>query len=571
MNEPTPPAQESAGDLLTRARRWRDADPDPATRAEVDALLAAGTPDARRQLAELFGTRLRFGTAGIRGRLGPGPGRMNQLLCQQVAAGIASVCLEEVADAARRGIVVAHDARHGSSRFASGIESTLISAGLDVHRIDGPAPTPLGAFAVRHLGAAAGIVVTASHNPPYDNGIKVYWSDGAQIAPPLDTRIAEAVTRTIPGETDHPPVGRSGALHELGRVEPPNPLVQAYLRELAAIAATAATDTPVIAHTSLHGVGGDLLELTLEHFGYDRVSAVTAQREPDPDFPTVAFPNPEEPGAMDELLELAASIGADLALANDPDADRLAAAVPRPGGGWRVLTGDELGALLAVHLLEATEHIDNRLVATTVVSSRLLAAIAGSRGVHFEETLTGFKWLCRPALEHPEYHQVLIYEEALGYAIGPGARDKDGIAAALATADMVRGLGEAGRTVLDVLDDLARHHGAHVTRNGSVRLPEDPRAPGPAAIASGLRSDPPRRLGGLAVTSVEYPAEDVARLWMEDGTRVVLRPSGTEPKFKYYCEAIEAVDPREPVDTARARAVARLEGITSELQTLLSG
>ena len=342
--------------------------------------------------------------------------------------------------------------------------------GLDVHRIDGPAPTPLAAFAVRHLGAAAGVVVTASHNPSQDNGIKVYWSDGAQIVPPVDQRIATLIDQAALKGRATSAVPAAGDIHDLGPVEAGTPLVEAYLDEASTLVPAVRVATRPLALTSLHGVGADLLELTLARCGHTEVHHVAAQREPDPDFPTVVFPNPEEPGAMDLVIRLAADVGADLALANDPDADRLALAAPTPDGRWRTLTGDEVGALFAAHLLGITSGTTDRLVATTVVSSRLLSLMAEDADVHFAETLTGFKWLCRPALEHREWHQVITYEEALGYAVGPAARDKDGITAALVAADMACALHGSGRSVWNVLDDLARAHGAHVTSNGSVRL-----------------------------------------------------------------------------------------------------
>lgn len=561
--------QPEHGKLRTAAARWRDADPDPVTRAELDDLLGAGTEAAAQRLAALFGSPLSFGTAGIRGPLGPGPAHMNRLLCEQVAAAVAEVLRAEVPDAPERGVVVARDARHGSAQFCEDICSVLQDHGFVVHRIASVAPTPLLAFAVTHLQAAAGIMVTASHNPPRDNGIKVYWSDGAQIVPPIDARIAGALDLERPRAQQPGPPSGTRALHDLGAVAEHTPLVGAYLREMGRLVDVPAGCVPKIAYTALHGVGADLLELTLRDRGFGQLHAVASQRGPDPDFPTVAFPNPEEPGVMDEVTRLAAEVGADLALATDPDADRLAVAAPHPLLGWRVLTGDELGVLLAVHLLARTAGIADRLVATTVVSSRLLARVASEAGVHFAETLTGFKWLCRPALEHPRWHQVLLYEEALGYAIGPRMRDKDGIAAAAAASAMVGSLLDRGASVWDVLDDLAVRHGAHVTRNGSVgTAPRAGRGPGGALVES-LAADPPRRIASLEVVSNDRPARDVLRIHLEDETRVVLRPSGTEAKLKYYCEAIEPVRDLD-CEQARARASLRLESVVPALVGLLS-
>jgi phosphomannomutase len=292
---------------------------------------------------------------------------------------------------------------------------------------------------------------------------------------------------------------------------------------------------------------------------------VASQRHPDAEFPTVAFPNPEEPGAMEEVLALARRTGSVLAMANDPDADRLALAAPRPDGTWRRLGGDETGALLANHLLETAGGVADRLLVTTVVSSRLLAAMAEAAGVRFAQTLTGFKWLCRPALEHPGWHQLLAYEEALGYAVGPRALDKDGLTAALAAADVACVLAERGRTVWDVLDDLARAHGAHVTLNAAVRAPSTEAARRLRRAAARLDAAPPDRLGDLRVVDVDRPGPSITRLWLQDGTRAVVRPSGTEAKSKYYLEAIEDVRVGEHPDAARARARARLVSVEADL------
>ncbi len=552
--------------LVAAATKWQRADPDPRTRDQIDHLVREATTS---ELAELFGRRLSFGTAGLRGPLGPGPNRMNRLTCRHFAAGLALTLTETVAEAAGRGIVVAHDARHGSNSFAAEITAVLRAHGIGVHRIDGPAPTPLAAFAVRHLRAAAGVVVTASHNPPEDNGIKVYWDDGAQIVAPIDSLIADRIDRVARAGVDPIRSRATAEVHHLGAVEAGAPLVEAYLETVGTWRRKSADPTLPFALTSLHGVGGDLLDLTLRRHGHERLHHVAAQRRPDPDFPTVAFPNPEEPGAMDGVIELAQRVDAALAIANDPDADRLAVAARGRDGHWRTLTGDELGALLAVHLLDLTEEPNERLVVTTVVSSRLLSSIAQHAQVHFAETLTGFKWLCRPALENPDWHQVIAYEEALGYAVGPDTRDKDGITAALVAADMACALHASGRSVWDVLDDLARAHGAHVTENGSVRL-EGPDATGRVeAITTRLLAEPPSRLGGIEVQRSDTPGPGVSSLWLCDDTRVVLRPSGTEAKFKYYCEAIEPVAPDEHPDESRARARRRLSVVRSDLRSLI--
>lgn len=555
------------------ARAWIAADPDPVTRAA----LAAAVDDVERggdvtALAELVGSSLAFGTAGLRGPIGPGPNRMNRLVVRRAAGAVAEVLWREVPDAARRGVVVGHDARHRSADFAADCAEVLTARGIDVHAFDGPVPTPLVAHTAARLGAAAALVVTASHNPAADNGLKVYWDDGAQIVAPIDALIAGAIEAEPPtGPGPSPGATRARAtLRRLGNVPEDGTAapgaVQDYVDD--ALALVAGPVPPVVvAATSLHGVGARLLRRVLGGAGAVALHEVADQRDPDPDFPTVAFPNPEEPGAMDRLLALADGVGAHVAVANDPDADRLAVAVPGADGTWTTLTGDEVGALLAEHLLAAGSGPD-RLVATTVVSSRLLSRLAAEAGVHCEETLTGFKWLCRPGLAHPGWTQVLLYEEALGYAVGPDARDKDGITAALVFVDLVARLAAGRRTVGDVLADQARRHGAHVTANGSVRL-DGPGAPARMAAAVGaLAASPPSTLAGRPVVRSDRPASDVLRWWLDDDTRVVVRPSGTEPKVKYYCEAVEPVT--GSVDAARAAARGRLDDVVIALTALLT-
>ena len=549
---------------MERACDWRDADPDPVTRSEMAAAIERADPD---ELSALMLPGLEFGTAGIRGPVGAGPNRMNRLLVRQTAAGLARVLLREDPPELRSvGVVVGRDARHGSAEFARDVVDVVTGHGIPVRYFDDPVPTPLVAFALGHLGAAAGVVVTASHNPAADNGIKVYWSDGAQIVPPVDQRISDAIASI---RTDERSVVASGTnpatATRLGGATSDEAVVVAYVDAALSLAEPRDRRVP-IALTSMHGVGADLVERVLTSAGHD-VAVVASQREPDPDFPTVVFPNPEEPGALDELVDLARDRGCALAIANDPDADRMALAAPEADGRWRALTGDETGALLARHLLGRTDGVGDRLLATTVVSSRLVARMAESAGAHFAETLTGFKWLCRPGIENPGWHQVLLYEEALGYAIGPRARDKDGITAALVAADLAAVLDEAGRTVWDELDDLARIHGAHVTRNGSIRV-EAVRAAAVVATIERWSTSPPSAIGGQAVDVVDVPASDVVRFVLGDATRVVVRPSGTEPKVKYYCEAVDRVV--DDVEAARSRCRERLDRIVPDLERLLT-
>lgn len=563
------------------ARRWRDADPDPSTRRRIDELLAGDDADG---LAELFGHRLHFGTAGLRAPLGPGPARMNRLVVRRAAAAVARHLLDELGD--RRLdrpplVVVGHDARHGSAVFGDDLVEVLRDAGVDVARFDEAAPTPLVAAAVTTCGADAGLMVTASHNPADDNGLKLYGADGAQIVPPTDERIAEILDEMPLTPLDHERDARSGparaasargSLRHLGGPTLGGDVVARYLDRAAALlhepttTGRARVAAPLrVVHTSLHGVGDALLRAALDRVDGVQASAVGDQQRPDPDFPTVASPNPEDPAAMAMLLAEAARTDADVALALDPDADRLALALPAQDDPtrWQQLSGDQVGALLASHLLERSAGGD-RLITTTVVSSQLVPAMCDAAGVHHVETLTGFKWLCRPALAHPQLRQLMAYEEALGYAVGADARDKDGITAALVVLDAVAAWRHEGRSAWDVLDELARRHGAHVTCNGAVQVSSDDalralQGTGPDAA--------PRQLGGRAVVRGDRPDHDVWRWWLDDGTRVVVRPSGTEPKVKYYLEAIEAVDDDPTV--ARTAARARLGPVLRDVRALL--
>ncbi|HWH31563.1 MAG TPA: phospho-sugar mutase, partial [Egibacteraceae bacterium] len=375
-------------DVRARAERWLAHDPDPDTVAELRALLADAEPTL---LTARFGERLPFGTAGIRGAIGVGPAAMNRLVVRQVSAGLARRLLAEP-DASSRGVVVGQDARHKSDEFAADAAAVFAAHGLPVHRFDGPVPTPLVAFAVRMLGAAAGVQVTASHNPATDNGYKVYWGDGGQITAPLDTEIAAEIDGIAePWDVALAEPGDS----LLGEVPPG--VGESYLKlTLDQRVAPGATALRIV-YTPLHGVAWATVRELLSRAGYGDVDVVAEQAEPDPDFPTVGFPNPEEPGALHLAMALAARRGADLLLANDPDGDRIAAAVPEPDGRWRALSGDEIGCLLADHVLTYGGGGDERVVATTVVSSRLLSRIAADHDVGYAETLTGFKWLAAEA------------------------------------------------------------------------------------------------------------------------------------------------------------------------------
>jgi phosphomannomutase len=554
--------------LRARAEAWIAADPDAETRAELRALLEAGDGDA---LAERFAGRLAFGTAGLRGTMAAGPTRMNRVVVRQSTAGIARHLLARVPGAAADGVVVAHDARHRSAAFAADCAEVLAGHGIRTIVSAGPLPTPVGVHAIRALGAAAGIVVTASHNPPHDNGMKLYMGDGAQIIPPVDGLIAAEIDRVAAEgrvtwraeETSNDASGGPGPSEPL-----PEEVLEGYRR--ATLARAPAPEAPIrIATTAMHGVGGAWIAELLARAGHGDVHPVAEQSSPDPDFPTVAFPNPEEPGVTAMLAERMAAVGADLGLALDPDADRVAVLVPEPGGGGiRQLTGDEVGALLGEWLLAEVTAGPDRLVVSSVVSSSLLAAIAAHHGARHAETLTGFKWLCRPAMEHPEWTQVLAYEEAIGYAVGPDARDKDGISAAVAVASMASWAAARGRTLPDLLDALHARHGAHVTDNFSLRDEAPGGAERRAALVGRLTAAPPERVGEERVAAVASLASDVLRIDLEAGVRVIVRPSGTEPKLKCYCEAVEPAG-AGGVAAARERARARLRGVRAGLEALL--
>ncbi|TQN30986.1 phosphomannomutase [Haloactinospora alba] len=545
-----------AGSCRQRAREWMAHDPDPDTREEVRALLAAGDDAA---LADRFGSGLEFGTAGLRGALGAGPNRMNRVTVMRAAAGVARWL------GAGALVVVGYDARHRSARFARDSAEVLAGAGCRVLLLPEPLPTPVLAHTVRARSADAGIMVTASHNPPRDNGYKVYAGGsgpaaGAQIVPPADSEIAA-------GMREAPPVD------ELPRSEEWRVLGEDAVADYVA----AVADLPLgedrgidVTYTPLHGVGASTLAAVFRRAGFPPPRMVPEQAEPDPDFPTTAFPNPEEPGVLDLALAAGERNGSDLVLANDPDADRLAVAVP----GYGLLTGDEVGGLLGEYVLERTSGAD-RVVASTIVSAGTLAAIAEAHGLRWEETLTGFKWLARAG--GPGERNVFSYEEALGYCVGGDAgrpvADKDGISAALLVAALAARAKRGGGTLLDLVREQERRYGLHRTRQVSLRVADTTRL---AATMRGLRSDPPTALGSWDVAHVEdfamgvgdLPGTDALRFGLDGPAcaRVTLRPSGTEPKLKAYVEV--ALPPEESGEEGRSRAsgyVSELAGAVEEL------
>ncbi len=517
-------------DLRTLAETWLADDPDPAGRAELKDLLDR-LPESGAELADRFAGPLTFGTAGLRGRLRAGPNGMNLAVVTRAAAGLVAwlAARSENAQGADGPLVIGYDARHGSREFAERTARVATAAGREALVLPRPLPTPVLAHAVRALGAVAGVMVTASHNPPQDNGYKVYLGaglggpggDGAQIVPPADAGIEAAIRAA--GPVAEIPLGDAGTV--LGEE-----IVTGYVTSAAAVAGAGPRELTV-AYTPLHGVGGPVLVAAFAAAGFPAPAVVAEQAEADPDFPTVAFPNPEEKGAMDLLLALAGETGADLAIANDPDADRCAVAVPlgaTPEAGWRALSGDELGTLLADHLIRRGTP---GTYATTIVSSSRLGALCRARGVPYEETLTGFKWIVRAA-EDLAYG----YEEALGYCVAPGmVRDKDGITAALTVAEIAAALKAEGRTIRDRLDELDTEFGVHRTDQVSIRVEQLTEI---AAMMAHVRANPPAELLGEPVTAVEDRAADNVLTLRTDRIRVVIRPSGTEPKLKAYLEVI---------------------------------
>ncbi len=538
--------------LRARAEAWLDDDPDPTTRDEMRDLIH-GLPGTADELADRFAGELEFGTAGLRGRLRAGPNGMNLAVVTRAAAGLVGWLAGQGAPGP---LLIGYDARHGSRDFAEQTARVATGAGREALLLPRPLPTPVLAHAVRALDAVAGVVVTASHNPPQDNGYKVYLGAalggpggaGAQIVPPADAGI-EAAIRAV-GPLADVKLGAAGTV--LGES-----VVTGYVDAAAAVLAPGPRDLRV-AYTPMHGVGGAVLADAFDRAGFARPAVVAAQAEPDPEFPTVPFPNPEEPGAMDLLLALARETGADVAIANDPDADRCAVAVPS-GGDWRALRGDEVGVLLADHLIRARVP---GTYATTIVSSTQLRALCAARGVPYAETLTGFKWIVRAADD-----LAYGYEEALGYCVAPEmVRDKDGITAALRVAELAAQLKASGRTLGDRLDELAAEFGVHVTDQLSVRVQDLSEI---AAMMSRVRADPPAKLLDDPRTALEDRSPDVDVITVRTArARVVIRPSGTEPKLKAYLEVVEPVADGD-VATARTRAQAALEDLRVETGGLL--
>jgi phosphomannomutase len=562
--------------LVTAALDWIAGDPDPKTRAELQAAVDGGDVDGLRSL---MGASLRFGTAGIRGPVGAGSNRMNRATVIRVTAGLADHLV-----GAGRGegpVVVGFDARPTSRRFAEDAVGVLGAAGIAVRFFDEAVPTPLVAHAALTSGAVAAVVVTASHNPPSDNGYKVYDANGAQIVPPTDVAISEAIDRVGPAvdvpRLDDPLSGRAPGTSRIG-----DEATKRYIDDVLAFRGdSAGGPSPSIVFTPLHGVSGRLVLDVLAAAGHTDVSPVPAQFEPDGRFPTVAFPNPEEPGALDMAEDLAAELDAGLVLANDPDGDRLAVSVP-VDGGWRRLTGNEIGILLADFVLHRTGHVPDRLVVSSIVSSPMLAAVAAAHDAVAEVTLTGFKWICNAALALKEQGRRFVfgYEEALGYSVGPVVRDKDGISAAVWFADLAAACASDGETVLDRLARLYVRHGLWSSVQRTI-VGDGPR--GLATLTARLDrlvGETPPSLGGLAVDGVtDYRSGGEARprwlpdtplviIHLEGGSRAVSRPSGTEPKLKIYAEARHEVASTDEVPSREEAAMTLAASIADEVAAL---
>ncbi|MGO8964983.1 phospho-sugar mutase [Mycobacterium sp.] len=530
---------------------WIAHDPDAVTAAELDRCDQA-------ELAARFARPLTFGTAGLRGPVRGGPDAMNLAVVLRATWAVATVLTGRGLAGAT--VLVGRDARHGSAAFSTATAEVLAAEGFSVVLLPHPIPTPVLAFAVRYTGAAAGIQITASHNPPTDNGYKVYLAGGIQIVSPTDHEIETAIAGApFADEIARKPVEPAGS-----------GLVELYIERAARVRRSSG---PVrVALTPLHGVGGAVALKTLRRAGFDDVHTVTSQFSPDPDFPTVRFPNPEEPGATDALLELAVESDAEIAIALDPDADRCAVGIPTPTG-WRMLSGDETGWLLGDFLLSRTEpgKRATSVVASTVVSSRMLSAIAAHWGARHVETLTGFKWLARADADLPDSTLIYAYEEAIGHCVDPAAvRDKDGISAAVLACDLVATLKRSHRSMLDALDDLARRFGVHVGAAVSQPVSDADEA---AALMRRLRESPPTRLAGfVSATTDLLQSSGVNRTNAliftggdaDTSARVVARPSGTEPKVKFYIEVQSAV--AQDLSGVRQRAAALCDELASAVR-----
>ncbi len=512
------------------AERWLSAEPDDDIRRELSSLMDADDSE----LAQRFSSGLTFGTAGLRAAIGAGPSRMNRLVVRRAAAGLVDHLLATVPGAAERGILIACDARHKSADFALDTARVAAARGMRAHLIEGVTPTPVLAWNIPRFDVAAAVMVTASHNPREDNGYKVYLGHGAQIVPPDDEAIAtridvvDAPTVAL-ADADDPLIQRVG-----------DEATRAYLEWLPTVRLLPDVRGARVGYTAMHGVGGSVSLRAFAACGLPAPVVVEAQQRPDPDFPTVVFPNPEEPGAMDMVIELGRRESLDVVIANDPDADRLGVAIPSGSSGeWRLLRGDEIGWLFADHILRHTKGSD-RLVETTVVSSSLLGEMAAAHRVEYRETFTGFKWIADAAMKADGLRLVFAYEQALGYLVANRPLDKDGLSAAVLMAEIAGLAAEEGTTIEGRLDSIAATYGRHVTAERSIKM--DPSSG--VNLVRALMATPPPAIGGRNVVAVlDYPEANLVRLWLDEvggrGVRLQIRPSGTEPKVKLYGEGVE--------------------------------
>ncbi|ASI92032.1 phospho-sugar mutase [Vibrio mediterranei] len=553
--------------MTEQISQWLARDPDPITKHELQQLVDSND---ERELKDRFSSRLAFGTAGLRGKVGAGPNRMNRLVIQETATGLGHYLLEQVSEASSRGVVIGYDGRPDSKQFAHDTASVLTALGIKVYLTYKVAATPIVAFGVRELNAAAAVVVTASHNPPEYNGFKVYWENGAQIIPPHDSGIAAQIDDATTQPLTLLPLDQAKQQGLLIWLE--EDYYQTYrkaINQSELLTPDSNTDISIV-YTAMHGVGADMAETLLADAGFNQVASVTEQREPDGTFPTVNFPNPEEAGAMDMVMALGKSVGADIACANDPDADRFAVAVKRPDGEYQMLTGDQVGSLFGDYLLAGQP---NALVGNTIVSSRLLRSIAKAHGAEYYQTLTGFKWLTNVAMiqESVDHPFLFAYEEALGYTVGNKVWDKDGLSALVAFSQLTGKLKAQGKTLWDKLEELYRQHGFYFNAQRSIAL--DPKSP---PIGEKLRRNPPTEIAGKRIEVIEdlntsvrqfadgttetidLPASDVLIYLLEDQSRVIVRPSGTEPKLKCYYEVISDFPPEMDYAQANQSAEAKM-------------
>ncbi|MFS1891104.1 phospho-sugar mutase [Vibrio lentus] len=570
------------------AMNWLARDPDPRTREELQHLI---DKKMHAELEDRFTQRLEFGTAGLRGKVGCGPNRMNRLVIQETATGLGHYLIQHVANAAIRGVVVGYDGRLDSKQFAIDTASVLTALGIKVYLTANVAATPIVAFGIEHFNAAAAVVVTASHNPPEYNGFKVYWENGAQIIPPHDASIADEID--VASTKPIPLISLSDAEKQGNLVWLTEGYYQTYraaINQSPYVRNDIDSAHTTVTYTAMHGVGAQMAEDLLHDGGFHKVFSVAEQREPDGHFPTVNFPNPEEKGAMDLVVNLAKSVDADIACANDPDADRFAVAVKADDtvrtddASYKMLTGDQVGVLFA-HYLLSKPHIKNQLVGNSIVSSTLLEKVANSHGATYFQTLTGFKWLANIGmqLEDEQNEFLFAYEEALGYTIGTQVRDKDGLSALVVFAQLVEELKSQGRTVWDLLAQISLEHGVHTNAQRSIAL--DPDSP---SIGSKLRSAQPKTIGGVTVSVIEdlqsslryivggdtetinLPTSDVLIYHLEDGSRIIVRPSGTEPKVKVYYETVTKFEGSETYDEARQRGEEYTNNLIEQHQQELS-